>query len=280
MKKMVMSVEKVTPAKALEYLATVDTTKQRPLKQPKVDNYAAAMAHGHWVVTHQGIAFDDDGNLCDGQHRLHAVVKSGVTIETQVTRNVAQKHGELFTFDAIDQGVKRHIGEQLHVRHGIKQANIVASAARKIVQMCKRGKNPNMSVANTVAVLGYYGKEINVCIPMLSVTKGMTRAGILGPAAFALRAGGGPVRAFVEAVGNGENLKKGDPALAFRQHALNAPPLGGGGLNRIELAFCLCAMHAVLGSSVRVVKTTYRGVDFFSDKQPRVVKAICNLFSV
>jgi hypothetical protein len=270
------TIEKITPEKAANYLLTVDTSKQRPLKQSKVDNYAASMTHGHWVVTHQGIAFDEVGSLCDGQHRLQAVVKSGITIESLVTRGLVEKQNELFTFDAIDQGVKRHIGEQLHVRHGVTNANQTAAAAKKIVQLCSR-KNPTMTVASTVAVLEYFGREIKLCHSMLQTTAGMLRAPILGSASFCLRVGGDKVKSFIEQVGSGEGINKGDPALTFRRYALNYK-LTGGNNNSLECAFCLCAMHAMIGSKIVQIKHTLRGLDFFCDKQPRVVKVISDMF--
>ena len=278
--KMRMTIETITPAKALEYLATVDTSKQRPLKKMKIDDYAASMAHGHWVLTHQGIAFDDEGNLCDGQHRMHAVVKSGATVEMQVTRNLVQKQNDLFTFDAIDQGVKRHIGEQLHVRHGVKNANQTAAAAKRIAQLCTN-RGLVMTVANTLGVLQYFRKEIEASHGMLQSTSGMLRAPILGSCAFALRVGGEPVRDFVEKVGSGESIKRGDPAFAFRQYALNYKVNGGGyGRGALQLACLTSAMHAMIGSDLKLIKRSKIGLDFFADKQPRVVKAICDMFTI
>ena len=277
---MQMTIEKITPAIAAAYLETVDTNKQRPLKQKKIDDYAAAMTHGHWVITHQGIAFDDDGNLCDGQHRLHAVIKSGVTIETQVTRNLVQKQNDLFTFDAIDQGVKRHIGEQLHVRHGIKNANQTAAAAKVIAQLCTN-RSLVMTVANTLGVLQYFQKEIYEAHVMLKPTSGMLRAPIFGSCSFALRVGGDPVKEFVQKIGSGENIKRGDPAFAFRQYALNYKIVSGGyGRGALQLACLTCAMHSMIGSEIKQIKHTKRGLDFFADKQPRVVKAICDMFEI
>jgi hypothetical protein len=277
--KMQMTIEKITPAKAVEYIATVDTSKQRPLKQSKINDYASAMSHGHWVITHQGIAFDDEGNLCDGQHRMHAVVKSGVTVEMQVTRNLIQKQGDLFTFDAIDQGVKRNIGEQLHVRHNVANANQVAAGAKKIVHLCT-AKNPVMSVANTLAVIKYYEKELQDAISMLRGTRALLRAPVVGAAAFCLRVGGAPVRSFVELCGTGENIGRGNPAFAFRNYALNNYVHGGGVRGQMESAFCVCAMHAMLGNEIKLIKPTNRGIDFFADKQQRAVKAICDMFEI
>jgi hypothetical protein len=36
------------------------------------------MVEGRFQVTHQGIGFDEDGQLTDGQHRLQGIVNSGV----------------------------------------------------------------------------------------------------------------------------------------------------------------------------------------------------------
>lgn len=272
------AVEKITPNKALEYIATVAKEKQRKLKQRKVDEYATAMGHGHWLLTHQGIAFDDEGSLCDGQHRLHAVVRSGVTIETLVTRNISQKQTDMFTFDAIDQGAKRSISEQINVRYGVPNSNQTAAAARKIVLLCT-GTGYAMTVATTMAVLDHYRKPIEQCRHLLTSTHGMLRAPILGSAAFCIGAGGAPVEKFIESVGSGENLSRGNPALTFRQYALNMKQAGGS-LGLLERAFCLCAMHAMLGSEIRQIKSTRRGIDFFCDKQPRIVKAIGEMFTV
>jgi hypothetical protein len=49
---------------------------------------AADMAAGRWQLTHQGIAIGPNGEVIDGQHRLHAVVLSGVTVMMLVTYNV------------------------------------------------------------------------------------------------------------------------------------------------------------------------------------------------
>lgn len=45
-----------------------------------VAEYAAAMLRpGEWKLNHQGIAFDEEGTLIDGGHRLRAVIKASET---------------------------------------------------------------------------------------------------------------------------------------------------------------------------------------------------------
>lgn len=74
---------KVNPSLAEEWLKT--NTFNRLVSKGSVERYARDMASGNWRLNHQGIAFDSEGVLVDGQHRLFAVIKSGVTVEMMVT---------------------------------------------------------------------------------------------------------------------------------------------------------------------------------------------------
>lgn len=79
-------VETITPAKAQQYLEK--NTSNRPLRKNRVAKYARAMQSKEWRVTNQGIGFNCDGSLLDGQHRLHAVIQSGVPVRMSVTRGL------------------------------------------------------------------------------------------------------------------------------------------------------------------------------------------------
>lgn len=65
----------VTPALAREMLTR--NTRNRNMRARGVDRMARSMTNGLWMFTHQGIAFDWNDDLLDGQHRLQAIVKSG-----------------------------------------------------------------------------------------------------------------------------------------------------------------------------------------------------------
>jgi len=64
------------------------------------------MDSGEWQLTHQGIAFDKDGNLLDGQHRLQAVINHGRGVEFMVTRNLPHE-----VFSSLDRGVVRTLAD-------------------------------------------------------------------------------------------------------------------------------------------------------------------------
>ena len=92
--------EDVTPAKAAAWL--LKNVCNRPPKPAKIALWAEEMSREEWEQTHQGIAFDEDGNLMDGQNRLSAVVASGTTQRMSVTRGLKAK-----VFGKIDDGIAR-----------------------------------------------------------------------------------------------------------------------------------------------------------------------------
>lgn len=93
----------VGPALAEEFLKR-NTCNYRKLRPQWVSKRAADMLAGRYKHTHQGIAFDKDGNLIDGQHTLSAIIESGCTIEIPVTYNLDKDAA-----DAIDQGGGRRV---------------------------------------------------------------------------------------------------------------------------------------------------------------------------
>ena len=265
----------VTPKLAKQWLETVDPAKQRNLNHRTVTQYATAMKLGHWILTHQGIAFDVQGNLCDGQHRISAVVESGVSVKMMVTTGMAEKQGELFTFDAIDRGSLRGIGQQLQVRHGVTNANRMAGSARTVALLCTRSSS-KMTVATTLAVLEKYSAQIRYVLNALHRPQVLMGGGASGTLAFCLKAMPS-LSTFIDRVGDGDGIKKGDPAYALREHLLTNNIQGGLFAGR-EKACALCAMHEVLGNKITIIKQTMAGIDFFADKQPRIVDEIAAMF--
>lgn len=79
-------VVEVTPLQAAQWLEK-NHPQNRPVAWRRVDAFANDMRAGAWKLTHQGICFDANGYLIDGQHRLQAVVLAQVTIPMMVTRN-------------------------------------------------------------------------------------------------------------------------------------------------------------------------------------------------
>ncbi|MBX7224109.1 MAG: hypothetical protein K1Y36_29605 [Blastocatellia bacterium] len=90
----------VTPKLAAEWLTT--NSNNRPLSQPFVAELAHSLLTFTFRTTHQGIAFDEQGRLRDGQHRLTAIVQTGIAAEMLVSTGLTEAD-----LEAIDDGRKR-----------------------------------------------------------------------------------------------------------------------------------------------------------------------------
>ena len=66
----------ILPPEAESILSRMTGNRKR--RKGHVETMAADMREGRWVDTHEPIAMSVDGNLIDGQHRLAAVVLSGI----------------------------------------------------------------------------------------------------------------------------------------------------------------------------------------------------------
>jgi hypothetical protein len=95
----------VTPEMALEILDSRNGVNRRKRNWWAVA-LSKAIRRGEWITTHQGIAFDTEGNLLDGQHRLTAIALSNMPVHTFVFRNVDKR-----AFSVIDVGIKRSVAD-------------------------------------------------------------------------------------------------------------------------------------------------------------------------
>lgn len=118
----------VTPEIAAAWLER--NTVNRPLRRFVVDRYAADMSAGRWKMSPDNIiAFDADGNLIGGQHRLHAVIKSGFTMRCRASYGWSDpdlKH-------VLNSGSPVSAGDVLDA-NGVANAARVASALRALAQ--------------------------------------------------------------------------------------------------------------------------------------------------
>lgn len=74
----------VGPQEAEAFLAH-NAKNNRKISQSYVETLACIIRNGKWMLTHQGIAFNERGELIDGQHRLSAIVQAGIAVPLMVT---------------------------------------------------------------------------------------------------------------------------------------------------------------------------------------------------
>lgn len=115
----------VTPDLAYEWLKR--NRKNRRLRQRRIDGYARQMSIGRWKLNGETIVFDRNGNLIQGQHRLHACIKAGVPFTTLIVRGV-----EADVFSTLDQHGKRTTADNFDLVGEVNSA-VLAAAATKLV---------------------------------------------------------------------------------------------------------------------------------------------------
>lgn len=153
---MVTTLETITPEKAREYLS--NKAPNRTIRAKDVAMLVRDIQNGEWRVTHQGIAFNNAGELIDGQHRLLACVKSGIPINILVTRGLEDGAGA-----AIDRGKTRIFADTLAIEKKYEnkphfRSNTIASAVRTLVRAQYNG-SIKLSDAEILAIMTRFDKD-------------------------------------------------------------------------------------------------------------------------
>lgn len=87
----------ITPLMAEDWVT--GQTHNRKIHDSNVQKFERLLQTDEFHVTHQGVAFSDSGRLLDGQHRLLAIVNTGIGATMMVTRGWPED-----TQQFIDQG--------------------------------------------------------------------------------------------------------------------------------------------------------------------------------
>ena len=209
----------VTPEMAKRWLEK-HNHRNRSIRWKSVKLLATEMQRGRFVVNGDPIRFDKNRELLDGQHRLAAIVESGVILKNQlVVCNL-----DPGVMPTIDTGAKRSLYDQLKI-DGIANAKELASAAR--ICVCYEHNDLALSFNYPDSEFSDYahshGSEIVAAIPgarRIYLAIGGSLAVYLAGLSYAITYDKEKTDSFIEGVATGEGLKKGDPALTFRNYVL------------------------------------------------------------
>jgi hypothetical protein len=115
----------ITPDMASELLRGNDKNF-RNISDRRVDTMAKDMIDANWELNGETIKIAVDGTILDGQHRLNAIIKSGITIQMLVVRGLSCEGR------SIDRGQTRTVAQWLsHL--GIPSASRVSATVRTIL---------------------------------------------------------------------------------------------------------------------------------------------------
>jgi hypothetical protein len=173
----------------------------RRVNQSHVAKLATDMKNGHWARNHQGLAFDKNGILIDGQHRLWAVIESGTTQTFLVTTGLDR--GAQLTIDlgkgrsTVDVAVIAGMTDVRTLHVGIIKALLRGSASTP----------PVLTRVEEVAKLSEHQQALEFTMSMFPSNRmvGIMRASVLGVIARAFyTADHDKIRRFVEVLKTGQ----------------------------------------------------------------------------
>lgn len=213
----VIQVTMITPEDAARWLKC--NHNNRPVRRNHVEFLAREIRDGHWQINGQGIVISRDEEVLDGQHRLMAIIESGIPIRTLVIYGIDKA-----AFKTIDTGAVRTGSDALALWYPDAAKNIT-KAVGAAVPWCSRlemGFYGNKSRVSNTETLAYVAAHPSMwrCAEVLAGLPRDSRPVSLGmgTAAYEMfqRKDVDEADRFMYAFFTGENLSLSSPEYVLR----------------------------------------------------------------
>lgn len=212
----------VTPKMAEEWL--LKNTRNRKKRPTWVEEWALAMRQGEWRFTPEPIAFCDEWTdpdtkethgetLIEGQHRLEAIVLSGITIDCAVWRHCDQRE-----FELMGRGKPRTLGDVLGItRRNMENPSKVAALCTGFVRIGLgfKGAVPPWAIRR---LLSHMESQIVTAVEYKKKLKGLANREIMTALILAQLIDPQRTALLVSQLYYGANLNKTDPAKVLRDY--------------------------------------------------------------
>lgn len=142
-----VSVWEIGPSEASVLLGA--NTHNRHLRPTVVSRYARDMAEGRWDFNGEAIQIATDGTILNGQHRLHAIVASGVTVRAIVVIGLP-----LDAQATIDRGAPRNTADAM-TRQGEVNVIILSGAIANAIVLKSPDPTSSRFWPSTAECLAY-----------------------------------------------------------------------------------------------------------------------------
>jgi hypothetical protein len=211
-----ITVEPVDPRRAQELL-DLNTDNYRRLRPGLVDKYARDMVEKRWLFTGDKLGVETNGVLSDGQNRLSAQIKAGVTLWWTIVWDLTPESTMV-----MDTGGARTAADHLH-HIGITNAREVAALAREIIRSSGSRRNTGVSTAEVDTLVREDKSIREICskVSGLNSTLKLSTKRIIGYGWWKLHRID-PIKAeeFFRRLDRLDNLDKSSPILALHRRLL------------------------------------------------------------
>lgn len=217
----------VTPQMAAEMLRR--NPRNRCIRRSNVRFLSTELKEGRWKHTHQGLAVGKCGTLLDGQHRLTAIVETGIPALMNVSFDC-----DAATFAVIDTGAIRGSSDVLRI-NGVTSCETSIAATVKLYWLYHNKPSftwtGEASRLSSAVVLEEYRRDpegfswaVKLSHRAKYEFKALKLASATATFAYLAVEHGfdrQEIEAFVMSVATGANLEQGDPRYAIRKQLIN-----------------------------------------------------------
>lgn len=249
-----------------------DTNRQISIY--RVNRYAWMMLQGNWKLTHQGIGFDTNGHLEDGQHRLLAIIQASekgawngsnhippnpkISVQFNVTWGLDPD-----AFKVIDSGYTRTASQILGMA-GHTNTPYLASSARLLYMYDNHKLNEwGRITVPSDSLIAYVDKyNMQECLDRVRIlgTLGFVVSSVTAAYCICLRAmPDGPHDSFIDKLFTGANMGVDDPIQALRNGVIKTRQNKSQGRRRnlqvVHMAWYIKAWNDHIGGRVRTIIT-------------------------
>ena len=254
----------VTATKPLIDALIAMNTRNRKPRQTAIDRLRIDIEAGQWKLTASGVGVDWNGHLCDGQHRLYAIVEAGYPpVQFVLTTGLDPASQAV-----VDRHAKRSLSDALSMMTGRTVSTAIVAAANSLLSI-KNATSPkepfvyasrHPSDSQAAACLIEWEDDLAA---VLSAAGGNFRSSIV--AALAIYHRHDPERAvlFADQLRRGLGLSETDPAYKMRSILETALVRNGGAQGSIR-AFCY-TVSAILAHSQGRELRLLKGSDSWSN---------------
>lgn len=220
-------IKTITPAIAKEWIAKKSNPKNRNISEAAIANYSRAMKNGQWKLNGEAIIFDEDGILSNGHHRLHAIVRAGVSVQCLIVEGV--KSDAFATYDAGMKRTASHVLQMADIKDATNVSSIISALIIYRAAIERSGSWNTYVRPNSQEILDEYNRYPDMFKLTSKVGRkahGVASLSWIGPmiAYLLIDKHKDPedLSYFMEKLGSGEMLISGDPILTLRNAYIRA----------------------------------------------------------
>lgn len=222
-----VQIENVTPTKARQLLLGSEQY-QRNVSNAQVAHLARQMLDGKWMLNGETVVVSENNQVLDGQHRLLAVIETGLTVQMMIVYGASQD-----CFHTLDTGKSRNPGNTMHIA-GVKNANNVAALIGfrwKYLKAESRNGSLNMWERPTHGELVEYAKNNAQLVQnavacsqrIRKVLRGINASTIGGSyVVFSEKTNEEKCKEFFDSLATGKNLDENSSVLTLRNKLITS----------------------------------------------------------